>query len=125
MIVDLIHVSDPKMERLTDQIGAKIASILQKPESEMQMMLRRTYFMNKRKEKKTDMEKTQQIIKQLIEKKLVESNAQPGVTAASLQELMPNFILNLPEQEQSVVKNFLKDVETFIQISNKYFVYKS
>ena len=57
-IVDLIHVSDPKMERLTDQIGAKIASILQKPESEMQMMLRRTYFMNKRKEKKTDMEKT-------------------------------------------------------------------
>ena len=34
-LVDLILKRDPKMERYTDLIGAKLASILQKPEQEM------------------------------------------------------------------------------------------
>jgi len=43
----------------------------------------------------------------------------------SLSELLPNFVLSLPEQEQSLIKNFLKDIEIFILISNKYFVFKA
>ncbi len=51
-LVILIEEKDPKLERLTDNIGVKLANILQKPEYEMQMMLRRTSYMNKRKDKK-------------------------------------------------------------------------
>lgn len=92
----------------------------------MQMMLRRTSCMNRRKEKKTEVEKTQSMIKILIEKKLIESNAQPGMPVPSnLTDLLPNFVLTMPEQEQSLIKNFLKDVEIFILISNKYFVFKA
>jgi hypothetical protein len=40
-----------------------LAAILQKPDNEIQIMLRRTFFMNKRKEKKAEIDKTQQIIK--------------------------------------------------------------
>lgn len=116
-IVDLIEEKDPKFERLTDQIGAKLAAILQKTDYEMQMMLRRTIFMNKRKEKKAEIEKTQSMIKMLIEKKLVETNGKP------LPELMPNFALNL--QDHVIFKNFVRDVEGYIQIANKYLSYKN
>jgi hypothetical protein len=34
-IIDLIEKQDPKLERLCDQIGSKIAAIVQKPEPEM------------------------------------------------------------------------------------------
>jgi len=44
---------------------------------------------------------------------------------SALTDLLPNFVLSLPEQEQSLIKNFLKDVEIFILISNKYFAYKA
>jgi hypothetical protein len=64
----------------------------------MQMMLRRTSCMNRRKEKKTEVEKTQSMIKILIEKKLIESNAQPGMPVPSnLTDLLPNFVLTMPE----------------------------
>lgn len=52
-------------------------------------MLRRTIFMNKRKEKKAEIDKTQSMIKMIIEKKLAESNSR------KLQDLMPNFTLQL------------------------------
>jgi hypothetical protein len=84
-IVELIEEKDPKFERLTDQIGVKLAAILQKSDNEMQMMLRRIIFMNKRKEKKAEIDKTQSMIKMLIEKKLCESNGKP------LDNLSPNF----------------------------------
>lgn len=74
--------------------------------------------MNKRKEKKAEIEKTQSMIKMLIEKKLVETN-----NGKPLQELMPNFALNL--QDHSIFKNFVRDVEGFIQIANKYLSYKN
>lgn len=46
LIVELIEERDPKLDRLVDTIGKKLANIIQKPESEMQMMLRRTHYMN-------------------------------------------------------------------------------
>jgi hypothetical protein len=45
-IVELIEERDPKLERLADTTGSKLANILQKSENEMQMMLRRTHYMN-------------------------------------------------------------------------------
>jgi hypothetical protein len=56
-IVDLIQKRDPKLERFTDLVGAKLGSILQKPDFEMQMMLRRTCFMNKKRDKKAEIDK--------------------------------------------------------------------
>jgi len=56
-IVELIYKRDPKLERFTDLVGSKLAGILQKPDFEMQMMLRRTFYMNKKRDKKTEIDK--------------------------------------------------------------------
>lgn len=69
-LVELVIKRDPKMERYTDLIGAKLAGILQKPEQEIQMMLRRTHYLNKKKEKKLELDKCQQMIKLRIEQVL-------------------------------------------------------
>lgn len=82
-------------------------------------MLRRTSFMNQRKAKKAENEKTQSIIKAVIEKKLIESN-----NGKPVAELMPNFTLQLAESE-ATIKNFIRDVESFVLIANKYLQYKS
>lgn len=82
-------------------------------------MLRRISFMNQRKVKKTENEKTQSIVKAVIEKKLVESN-----NGKPVSELLPNFTLQLAESE-ATIKNFNKDVESFVLIANKYLQYKS
>lgn len=66
-LVDLIEKVDPKLERLVDSVGVKLASILQKSDQEISMMLRRTHYMNKRKEKKAEIDKTQSMVKTLIE----------------------------------------------------------
>ena len=47
---------------------------MQKPDFEMQMMLRRTCFMNKKRDKKAENDKVQLLIKQVIEKSLLDSN---------------------------------------------------
>ena len=70
-------------------------------------MLRRTSFMNKRKDKKSEIEKAVQMIKQLIEKRLQDKNEKP------VAELNPNFILPLSESED-VIKNFKADIENFV-----------
>lgn len=43
-LIDLILIKDPKFERTVDMVAEKLASILQKPEQEMKMMLKRTFF---------------------------------------------------------------------------------
>ena len=70
-------------------------------------MLRRTSFMNKRKDKKSEIEKAVQMIKQLIEKRLSDKNEKP------VFDLNPNFILPLSESED-VIKNFKADIENFV-----------
>ena len=70
-------------------------------------MLRRTSFMSKRKDKKSEIEKAVQMIKQLIEKRLQDKNEK------SVAELNPNFILPLSESE-AVIKNFKADIENFV-----------
>lgn len=37
-------MKDPKFERTVDVVAEKLSAILQKPEQEMKMMLKRTYF---------------------------------------------------------------------------------
>lgn len=74
--------------------------------------------MNKRKEKKAEIDKTQSMIKMIIEKKLQESN-----NNKPLAELMPNFVMALDDHK--IFKNFVEDVESYIQIANKYLSYKN
>lgn len=75
LIVELIEERDPKLDRLVDTIGKKLANILQKPESEMQMMLRRTHYMNQKKAKKSEIDKTCAMLRSAIEKRLVDCNS--------------------------------------------------
>lgn len=124
-IVQLIEKQDPKLERLTDQIGAKIASILQKPEKEMQEMLRRTFYFQKRNEKKTEIGKTRDMIKICIEKRLSESNIQANGSPCPASSLLPNYVLSLTPADRELIQNFMKDLEDFVQISNLYFKHKS
>lgn len=67
VLVDLVEKKDPKMERLSDIVGAKLAAILQKPEQEMQYMLKRIHLLNKKNQKKNDLERTLSLIKLKIE----------------------------------------------------------
>ena len=75
LIVELIEERDPKLDRLVDTIGKKLANILQKPESEMQMMLRRTHYMNQKKAKKSEIDKTCAMLRLAIEKRLIDCNS--------------------------------------------------
>ena len=70
-------------------------------------MLRRTSFMSKRKDKKSEIERAVQMIKQLIEKRLQDKNEKP------VFDLNQNFILPLSESED-VIKNFKADIENFV-----------
>lgn len=63
VLVDLVEKKDPKMERLADIVGSKLAAILQKPEQEMQYMLKRISLLNKKNAKKNDLERTITLIK--------------------------------------------------------------
>ena len=82
-------------------------------------MLRRTFYMNKRKEKKAEIDKTQQIIKQIIEKKHAELKKKLGTG----QQMPPNQNIQLDSVE--TLNNFQKDVREYILIANKYLNYKN
>jgi len=69
-LVELIEKKDPTMERLADLVGVKLSQILQKPEQEMQFMLKRISFLNKKNQKKTELERTFTMIKGKIESTL-------------------------------------------------------
>jgi len=84
----------------------------------MQMMLRRTHYMNKRKEKRAEIDKTQAMVKAMIEQTLTRCNQKP------IAELPPNFVFAMGDS-LTVMKNFVRDIETHIAISNRYFQYKS
>ena len=82
-------------------------------------MLRRTFYMNKRKEKKAEIDKTQQIIKQIIEKKYAELKKKLGTG----EQMPPNQTIQLDSVE--TLDNFQKDVREYILIANKYLNYKN
>ncbi len=82
-------------------------------------MLRRTFYMNKRKEKKAEVDKTQQIIKQIIEKKHAELKKKLGTG----EQMPPNQTIQLDSVE--TLNNFKKDVREYILIANKYLNYKN
>lgn len=82
-------------------------------------MLRRTFYMNKRKEKKAEIDKTQQIIKQIIEKKYAELKKKLGTG----EQMPPNQTIQLDSVE--TLDNFQKDVRQYILIANKYLNYKN
>lgn len=82
-------------------------------------MLRRIFYMNKRKEKKAEIDKTQQIIKQIIDKK----HAELKKKLANGEQMPPNQTIQLDSVE--ILNNFKKDVREYIFIANKYLNYKN
>ncbi len=79
----------------------------------MQMMLRRTCYMNKKRDKKTEIDKMQSIIKLQIEKSLLDQN-----TIKTLDQLKGNFQLVLTDQQSELVQNFIRDVNEYVTVSN-------
>lgn len=73
------------------------------------MMLRRHSYMTKKKEKKLEYEKTQQLITYVIEKNLNEQCAKTDLSK-SYEELLPNFSLNLSEKDTTMIQHFIKDL---------------
>lgn len=80
----------------------------------MQMMLRRTCFMNKKRDKKAEIDKAQHMIKQVMERSLIEGN-----NVKNLIELPQNFVLNL-SQHNDLLSNFIRDVNEYVTIGNDY-----
>ena len=121
---------DPKMERYTDVVGSKLASILQKPEIEMQMMLRRTHYLNRKKEKKNELDKCQTMIKLKVDSILKINNRKSEAHAIELAELKPDFTFNpdLCARDQSggsaelkkLCYGFTLELKEFVALNNKY-----
>lgn len=61
-LIDIILSKDPKFDRWADIVADKLSVILQKPEQEIKMMLKRTHFYNKKKERKLEIDKLQNIL---------------------------------------------------------------
>lgn len=73
-LVELIEKKDAQFDKLADQVGIKLASLLQKPQQEMIYMLKRHNLLSKKNAKKTELEKTSTMIKNQLEISLKTSN---------------------------------------------------
>lgn len=60
----------------------------------MQMMLRRTHFLNKKKEKKAELEKLRSMIKDMLERILRYCNRKSEASVVELGELTADFSFN-------------------------------
>lgn len=78
------------------------------------MMLRRTCFMNKRKEKKAEIDKTIQMVKQMIERTLKSSLSNETIP---LTELPLRFNLDWKGQD-TTIRNFSNDIHRYVETSN-------
>ena len=61
--MELIEKKDPQFDKLADQVGIKLASLLQKPQQEMIFMLKRTNMLGKKNKQKQELEKAITMIK--------------------------------------------------------------
>ena len=97
-----------------------LAQILQKPEKEISLMLKRNSLQDKKKKKKNDIDKKRQTISQLIERELKESNTQVG-QIISLEQLEPGkFHLNPSQDLINLYQDLKKNIEEFVLINNEY-----
>lgn len=86
-LVELIDKKDPQFEKLAEQVGIKLASLLQKPQQEMIFMLKRTNMLGKKNKQKQELEKASTMIKQQIELQLKQSNKKSDNDYIDLSEL--------------------------------------
>jgi len=119
-LIDLILVKDPKFERSVDIVAEKLALILQKPEQEMKMMLKRTHFQNRKKAQKLEVDKLQSALIKTVEICLKESNK-----IDSLSNLKQNFSLKLSKDNRDAFAKVAQEVKEFVKLSNEYYKYKS
>lgn len=120
-LVELIEKKDPQFEKLADQVGIKLASLLQKPQQEMIFMLKRTNMLGKKNKQKQELEKASTMIKQQIELQLKQSNKKSDNDYIDLAELQPNFKLKLTSECKTMLTNFRKvTVNEYVKVHNEY-----
>ncbi len=88
-------------------------------------MLRRTFYFNKRRERKVDLDKTQSTIKQSIELNLKQSNKRGDSDLVDLSKLKENFSFNLKDIDQALISIFKKELNEYIVVNNEYLKNKS
>jgi len=113
-----------------------LAQILQKPEKEISLMLKRNCLQDKKKKKKTDIDRKRQTVAQLIERELKENNSRqmqqeenqdrggegPGaLVTVTLQQLEPGQFVFMPSDDLVTMFEDLKEqLDEFKTINNEY-----
>jgi hypothetical protein len=120
LLVELIEKKDPKMDKLPNIVGQKLASILAKPEQEMQFMLKRINLLARKNQKKSDLEKTLGLVKQKIEVILKFQNKRSENDFIELADIPRNFVFRVPEELKSIVAHYPKDLKEYVRIHNDY-----
>ena len=109
------------MERLPDIVGAQLAKILQKPESEMQFMLKRHSLLNKKNQKKSELDRTQSMINQKIVATLKQQNKKSENDFIELSSLRAeSFAFKMPPDLNELVPHFQKDLAEYVRLNNDY-----
>ena len=109
------------MERLPDIVGAQLAKILQKPEQEMQFMLKRHSLLNKKNQKKSELDRTQSMINQKIVATLKQQNKKSENDFIELSSLRgESFVFKMPPDLKELVPHFQKDLAEYVRVNNEY-----
>jgi hypothetical protein len=96
-------------------VADKLSAILQKPEQEMKMMLKRTFYQNKKKAQKLEIDKLQAVFVKTIELCLKETN-----TTDNLTSLRPNFSLKFTKENREAFATVAAHVKEYVKVCNEY-----
>lgn len=106
----MIEKKDIQFDKLADQVGIKLASLLQKPQQEMIYMLKRHNLLGKKNKQKSELEKLVTLIKYHIETSLKQQNRKSETVNVELDALKPDFSLQLSIEVKNMITNFRKVV---------------
>jgi len=119
-LVDLIDKKDKEFDKLADQVGIKLAGLLQKPQQEMIFMLKRHNLLGKKNKQKQELEKLVQLIKHHIETSLKQCNRKSESMPIELDQLKVDFSLNLNQDVKSMISGFKVIVQEYVKLHNDY-----
>lgn len=118
--MDLIEKKDNQFDKLADQVGIKLGSLLQKPQQEMIFMLKRHNLLGKKNKQKLELEKLVQLIKYQVETSLKQQNRKSETVNVELDALKADFSLTLSQEVKSMITNFKRVVQDFVKLHNDY-----
>lgn len=86
----------------------------------MIFMLRRHSLLGKKNLKKSELEKTQNLLKGQLEMTLRNCNRKSETDLIDLKDLKSDFSLRLSEEQRSLISHFKKIVQEYVVVNNEY-----